>query len=463
MFSHSPLDWGVVAAYGGVLVALWWRSRRAAGTAEDYLVASRTVTLPAFVATLVATWYGGILAVGEYGWRYGLANWLVFGVPYYVGAALFAGLFAKRARESALATLPDQLERAYGRGPALAGAALVFVQTAPAAYLLMLGTLIAVMTGAPLAGCVAAGALLSVFYVDKGGLRSVVAADRVQAVLMYGGFALLLAFVFAKHGGPSFLAGRVPDTHFEWHGGQGAGAILVWYVIALGTLVEPAFWQRAYAARDARTARTGVLLSIGGWALFDLMTMTAALYARALLPDLADPVMAFPELARQVLPPLALGLFFVGMTATIMSTIDSYTFVAATTLTHDVAWRVLGGSRERIPSWSRAALWATTLFAMALALSRRSVIDLWKDIGSVVTPALLLPIVLAVYARRRLPSRPALVMVLAPAIVALAWTLARGRSADGSPPFGIEPIYAGLGVSLALVLALWPLSQENRP
>ena len=57
------------------------------GGAVEYLVAGRRLTLPAFVATLVSTWYGGILGVGEYAWRHGLSNWLVFGVPYYLYAA----------------------------------------------------------------------------------------------------------------------------------------------------------------------------------------------------------------------------------------------------------------------------------------------------------------------------------------------------------------------------------------
>lgn len=458
----SPLDWSVVAAYFAILGVIWWRGRHASRTADDYLVAGRSVTLPALVATLVTTWYGGILAVGEYGWRYGLANWLVFGVPYYVGAALFALLFARRARESALVTLPDLLERHYGRAPALAGSVLVFVQTAPAAYVLMLGTLFAVMTGASLTACVIGAAVLSVFYVDKGGLRSVVVADQVQFVLMFGGFMVLLAHVFAQHGGPAFVVSRVPASHLTWHGGQSAGAILVWYVIALGTLVEPAFWQRCYAARDPRTARDGVLVSIGFWALFDLMTMTAALYSRALLPELADPVMAFPELARRTLPPLALGLFFVGMIATVMSTIDSYAFLAGTTLARDIVWRVRGGDAARLPQWSRAGLWVATAFATVLALSRRSVIDLWKDLGSIVTPALLVPVLIATLAKRRLPSAAALVLLLAPAAVSLACTLARAQSATGRPPLGIEPIYVGLATSLALALAFWPLSSETR-
>jgi SSS family solute:Na+ symporter len=69
----------------------------------------------------VATWYGGILGVGEYSWRYGVSNWLVFGVPYYVGALLFAWLLARRAPHGGALHHSDLLERHYGRGPALVG------------------------------------------------------------------------------------------------------------------------------------------------------------------------------------------------------------------------------------------------------------------------------------------------------------------------------------------------------
>ena len=131
MFTHSVLDWTLIAFYFGTLAWVWVRAFGTRPSAEDYLVAARRVTLPAFVATLVASFYGGILGVGEFTWRFGVANWIVFGVPYYVGAALFAWLLAKRARETELLTIPDLLERAYGRRAALVGAVAVFANAAP--------------------------------------------------------------------------------------------------------------------------------------------------------------------------------------------------------------------------------------------------------------------------------------------------------------------------------------------
>src|SRR5712691_1233995 len=157
MFSRSPLDWGLIILYFCFLAAVWLRPPATRSAAVDYLVAGRRVTLPAFVATLVATWYGGILGVGEYSYRYGISNWLVFGVPYYLGAALFAIFFARRARRSELYTVPDQLDCAYGRPAALLGAVVIQVLSSPAPYVLMLGILIQMIFGWPILTAVLVG------------------------------------------------------------------------------------------------------------------------------------------------------------------------------------------------------------------------------------------------------------------------------------------------------------------
>ena len=464
MFSHSLLDWGLIVVYFGFLAGVWLQQLGRRSSAVDYLVAGRRVTLPAFVATLVATWYGGILGVGEYSWRYGVSNWLVFGVPYYIGALLFALAFARRAREEALYTLPDLLERHYGRGPALMGALAVFVTSAPAAYVLMLGTLFSSMFHLPLAPCIAGAALFSVFYIYNGGLRSVVFTDQVQFVLMYAGFLVLFGFLLARHGGLSFLEARLPATHFTWHGGNPPSAILVWYFIALSTLVDPGFWQRAYAARDPDVARRGVLISIGFWILFDFLTTACGLYARAVLPALHDPVFAFPELARVTLPPLALGLFYLAMIATVMSTIDSYGFIAATTIGRDLLWRLRGEQGEaRLTRDSQIGLWIAAAFATALALMSRSVIDLWHDLGSITTSCLLLPVATAMLRRGRLGPAWTLAAMVIAFLISLGWVLAP-RLVAASPrayPLSLEPIYAGLAASLLIHAAGWTL-RRNR-
>jgi SSS family solute:Na+ symporter len=463
MFSSSPLDWGLILAYFGFLAAVWLRVLGRRSSTVDYLVAGRRVTLPAFVATLVATWYGGILGVGEYAYRYGLANWVVFGVPYYIGALLFAVAFARRARQAALYTVPDLLERHYGRGPALMGALAVFVTSAPAAYVLMLGTLFAAMFGLPLVPCVIAAAVFSLFYIDRGGLRTVVLTDQVQFVLMYAGFIVIFVALVLRHGGLPFLARSLPASHFVWHGGNPPQDILVWYFIALSALVDPGFWQRAYAARDPEVAKRGVLWSIVCWAVFDFLTTATGMYARAVLPHLEKPVFAFPELARATLPAGALGLFYLAMIATVMSTIDSYGFIAATTLGRDVIWRLRRGAEERVPFYTRIGLGIAGVFATVLALARPSVIDLWHDLGSITTPALLLPVGTALLGRGRIGPRATLIAMVLPFLASLGWVLAKALHLTGRPaayPLSIEPIYVGLAVSLAVYVAGWSMKEK---
>jgi SSS family solute:Na+ symporter len=328
----------------------------------------------------------------------------------------------------------------------------------------MLGTLFAAMFGGAAAPWIVAASVLSVFYVDRGGLRTVIFTDQVQFALMYGGFAILLGFLVAQHGGLAFLMPRVPASHWVWDGGNGAASVIVWYVIALGTMVDPAFWQRAYAARDPRVARNGVLWSIAFWMVFDFMTTACGLYARALLPDLKDPVLAFPKLADMALPPVALGLFYLGMIATVMSTIDAYAFIAATTVGRDVVWRLRGGDPARIPAWSRVGLWLTCAFAAALALARPSVVALWHDLGSIVTPVLLLPVLLALSKRGRPGPRGAVWLMVLPGLVTLGWVLWKSAPASrGAYPFSIEPIYAGLAASLLVWGAVRGSGEESMP
>lgn len=433
--------------------------RPRAQSAGEYIIMGRRLTLPAFVASLVVTWYGGILGVGEYTWRHGISNWLVFGVPYYLYAALFAVYLARRARRSLAMTIPDQLHTHYGLVPALTGAAVVLVMTAPAAYVLMIGVLVQFATGWPLWVGIVLGTVLSISYVFRGGLRAVVGTDIVQFCLMYLAFLVLVPTCIATYGGWDFLRAEVPVTHWDADGGRGWQAVAVWYFIALATLVEPAFYQRCYAAKTERTAQRGVAISIVFWVVFDFLTTTAGLYARAVLPDLADPVAAFPTLAARTLPGFWHGVFVVGLLATIMSTVDSYALIGAVTIGRDIVgrWRARRGNAtlsddetlSRSPM--RWGLAVTAAVACALALWSGSVIELWHHLGSVGTPVLLLPLALS-HTSIRAPAQAVIWSMAFSGTASLAWLTLAGKEGMF---LGIEPIFPGLLVSVAILGPTW--------
>jgi SSS family solute:Na+ symporter len=466
------VDLLLIVLYLALLLLLAYRrGRRENDATREYLLAGRTLTLPAFVATLVSSWYGGVLGVGEYSYLHGLSNWLVLGVPYYIAGLLFAFVLARRARASAMVTVPERLLTDHGPAVGTVGTILVFVNMLPAAYLVMLSVIGRRALGldggsAAHAWGIGLAALFSAVYVVGGGFRAVVRTNAAQFILMYVGFIILLPVAFLSAGGFGALR-SLPPEHLTWDGGLGFQAVAVWYVIAMQTLVEPTFYQRCFAAESPAVARRGVLWAIAFWVLFDALTTATGMYARVLVPDLASGVEAYPALADALLPPVARGAFYVGLIATVMSTVESYLFVAATTLGYDLplawrAWRRGGRSsgREEIgqrqAEHRRATRWGlaiATLATCALALTSESVVALWKGVGSVITPALLLPLVGGFLPQMRAGSRATLFSMVLSAVVAVAWMVPGWRGA--SNPLGLEPIFPALAISILFHLPAW--------
>lgn len=445
----ASIDYAIVFGYLIFLIIAGLLKRSGGdASAESFIVGGRRLTLPAFVASLVSTWYGGILGVGEYSYLYGLSNWLVFGVPYYIAALIFAFFIAERARRSEVLTIPDQLHAAFGKPAASVGAIILFLLTVPAAYVLMIGALLQVVFGMPLWVGIVVGTLFSLIYVHFGGFNSVVRTDLLQFGLMYVGFGIILATAFVGYGGLDFLESSLPESHFTWHGSNSGWYIAVWYVIALQTLIEPTFYQRCYAVRKVSDARKGILLSVLFWLVFDAMTTTTGLYARAILPGLSNPVLSYPALAKMILPAGLLGLFVTALMATVMSTIDSYAFVSASTFGRDIAWRMFGVPEQRITHYTRVGLVLSAILAVLIALFLESVIDIWHHFGSVGTPALLVPLLTAYLGRRRVPPRLTYVSMLLSGGTSLIWLVSYYISEDSSYWFGVEPIFPGLLVSI---------------
>ncbi len=444
----------VIAAYFLAVLVIGFRATRKSSTTSDFLLAGRSLTLPVFVMTLVSTWYGGILGVGEFSYLYGVSNWVVQGAPYYFFALIFALLFAERIRTSGLVSIPDKLEQSYGRPAAIAGAFLTFLLTSPAPYLLMLGTLLQLVSGWSMVACLLAGTTATVAYLLTGGFRADVQTDIVEFILMFVGFAIILPFAYLQFGGLEFIQSNIPPMHLTPHGGNSLQSILVWFFIALWTLVDPSFHQRCLAAESPSIARRGILWSIPFWVLFDAMTATAGLYARAAIPDLANPVMAFPMLAEITLPAFAKGLFYVGMLATIMSTVNTLTFVSAASIGRDIVWRMSATRDEdRAILYTRIALIAAAGVAIGMCLLIPSVIRQWYTIGTIIVPGLLIPLSTSYFNRLTVRPRFALWSMCIGCTVSACWMIAGWSREFGSTenyPLGMEPMFPGMLASLCI-------------
>ncbi len=435
------------------LLYIGFRRRSRTRNEEEFIVGGRQLTLPAFIATLVTTWYGGILGVGEFTYLYGLSNWVVFGLPYYIFAILFALFMAPRIQQSKLLSIPDQLYRHYGKKNGLIGTIYTFFMTLPAAYVLMLGLMIQIITNWPLWVCIILGTLFSMIYVLSGGFRSVVRTDKLQFVLMFGGFFLMFGQLRFNYGGISFLRANLPPFHLSFHGGNSLQYILVWFFIALWTLIDPGFHQRCYAAKTPKTAQKGIFISIFFWFVFDFLTTSTGLYARALLHDV-EPALCYPLLSHRILSPVLSGLFLTGLLATIMSTLDSGFLLSAITIGHDFIAKI----KQNVPSpvkLTQTGLIISAVISIIAALTFPSVIQLWYLIGTLFIPAMLVPVLGSYYSFFRL--RPQLVglNLILPFMISLFFLLQSFRI---SPSFdqlrywlNIQPMYPGLMISTLIL------------
>jgi len=446
MISFSPLDFIVIILFFVAVLAIgFYFGRKTSDQADDYLLSGRKVGLFLFVLTTVSTWYGGILGVGEFTYRYGLVSWFTQGFPYYVFAFLFAIFFAKKVRTASLFTIPDKLTNTYGKKVGLISAILVFVLVSPAPYLLMTANLIQLLFGTGIIISLVLALLLSVLYLFHGGFKSNIYADALQFFVMFGGFFVVLIIAFHSLGGLKFLQTNLPAKHLQITGGASPTFIIVWFLIALWTFADPGFHQRCYAAKTGDIAVKGIIISIFFMALFDFLTTSTGLYARAVFPNLSRPVLSYPMLAEKILSPGIKGIFYAAMFATIMSTLNSFLFLSATTIGRDFIFKISKYQNEnKLKFYTVYGLIISGILSIILAYFIPSVIEIWYTVGSLCIPGIILPVVSAYYPKLKINNKILLWEIIMAVSMSVLWYFFRDYFSAVKIVNEIEPMLVGL-------------------
>jgi len=458
MISFSYLDVIIILLFfASILIIGFYSGRKTSADANDYLLSGRKLSLLLFIAVNVSTWYGGILGVGEFTYRYGLVSWFTQGFPYYVFAFMFAIFFAKKIREASLFTIPDKLTEVYGKKVGLVSAVIVFVLVSPAPYLLMSANLIHLIFNVNIVPSLVISLVLSLIYLLKGGFRSNVYVDVFQFFVMFAGFILIVIFSGIQFGTFDFLSSTLPENHLRITGGMSPTFLIVWFLIALWTFADPGFHQRCYAAKTGNIAVNGILISIIFWALFDFLTTTTGLFAKGILPGLDNPVLAFPLFAEKVLPSGIKGIFYAALFATILSTQISFLFLSGTTIGRDFIFRIRKDKDEgRLKNYTITGLIISGLLAALLAYIIPSVIEIWYTIGSLFIPAIILPVISAYYSRIRIENKFVLIEMIAAFAASTTWYFIRGELVNIPIVNEIEPML--VGILIAFLIHLFSLA-----
>ncbi len=459
----SPLDWGVMLVFLAAILALGFSAKLRDNSVLQYLVAGRSLSMPAFVATLVSTWYGGVLAVGDSVKAFGIGGLLLFGVPYYVFAVIYALYFAKRVRAVDQISIPERLAQRWGKSTALVGAGLVFMLAVPAAHVLMLGTMLHLATGWHMPISVAVATVVGTLFLYKGGLLADVRAGLLAFLMMYVGFFVIAGWCLV-HYPPATMLHSLDPSLLKWDGGVGWLGFLSFFILGAWTLVDPGFHQRVSSARSPEVGKTGLYVCVGFWMLFDILSITTGLYAISILKPTPDGLEFFPVLGDKILPPGLKAVFLCGLTGTILSAMVGYTLVSGATFGREFVARLKPEiSDEGIKRWTRIGFAVACALAIGISLQVTNVVvDLWYAYSGAVVGALLLP-VCAIYLPRFQPKASThwvSASMLGAFFTSFAWMLIGRRTGNtylevhiGEQTFTLGTLIPGLIVS-AMVLGL---------
>lgn len=441
-----------------VLFAGWLPSiqKHKSNSFVDFFLAGRSVTLPFFVMSLVATWYGSIVGVGEFIHSYGIVTWFCFGVPYYVIALFFALFFAKKIRSGNILSIPSAIEKKFGKKHSIIVAILLLIITIPAPYCLTLGVVLQMFLPLPLWTTIVIGTCISLIIVSKGGLQSDLYANAIQFVLMFFGFGLLLFFSWSTFGSPIDLFERLTPTlqnPFQSH----FWLIFSWAIIALQTFVDPSFHQRCSAAISPTTAKNGILISIMFWFVFDSLTMLTGLYSVTYLSN-SNPLEVYTVLSKTVLSSPWSGFFLISILSIVMSTLESYLLISSSIISFDIIGKISSIKQQKYSNLF--ILFALAIVASVVAISIPSITTIIYTAASIVVPGLLFMVVLSLIPTITLRKGSVIYCLVLPPLVVTS-IISMKVFTQIQLPFiqEIEPMILGMVVSFVLVV----INIEKKP
>ena len=451
----SPIDWLVffiilLITLASVFYGQYLQKKQHLNTEEnflDLLLMGRKLTLPFFTATLVATWYGGIFGVTEIAFKKGIYNFVTQGIFWYVAYIIFAFFIVNKVSHFKALTLPDLIGKMFGPKSSYLAGLFNFFNVLPITYVISLGVFLQLIFGGLLWVNMLLGVLIVIMYSLFGGFRAVVFSDLIQFFVMCTGVFVILLFSIKTFGGLSFLQAKLPIRYFELTGGESIGTTLVWGFIALSTLVDPNFYQRVFAAMKPAVAKRGILISTLIWFCFDICTTLGAMYAKAIIPD-AKSSGAYLTYAVQLLPDGLRGFVLAGILATILSTLDSYLFLAGTTLSFDLVPKKFKG---KILFHHIGIILVGLLAVLLGTVFDGNIKAVWKTLGSYSAACLLLPVLYGYVFPSKIKDHQFIFSSLLGIVCTTYWrnTTHHGFFSD------VDELYAGI-VATSLGLALYP-------
>lgn len=431
----------VLLIYVATIMAIGIKAK--ASTLEEFVLGNRLNTR-AMVATIVSTMYGGSAVLGGVSLVYQTGIGVIwFMIPFYLGSAALVFLLGKIAGSESY-TLPDFLGKSYGKEFAIASSVLLATLCLIPEEIIAGGKILSTFTPIPTEISMGIMAFVLVVPVAIGGMKADVRTDVVQFVLML--FTLAMVAPFAVNARPDLLTSSIPEGYLNPFSYISVQEIVLFFILLFFLPITSApLYQRFFVSESKVCSRTAVLYSVAIWMAVDLLVILCGFAALWLFPDLPDPDMSLIALGT-TLPPVGRGLFFIGLLAVIMSTVNSFLQSGASSLAYDVFRHLRPVTTERqLLTLSRLFVIAMGILSLSLALWFQMIVPALLFTLSMWTSGILVP-TLAALMGRKLRKDIALISMLVGAFSCLAWKIVQ--------PLDVDALFIGLGLSLIVAVGL---------
>lgn len=444
----------------------WWCSKKYIKGMTDFLLAGRNLGVWMCAATLAATHFGGGTVMGgsEYGFNYGLSG-VWYGLSCGIGIILLAFTTAGKFRELALYTVPDYLEQRYGGktirvlGAILSLVALIGIL---AAMVLSARSALGILGITGNTGAIIA-TLVFIIYTATGGLWAATITDSVQLILATIGVILASIVVITKAGGiselNSILIQKGVESHYFSMGGMGTTSIM-WLMLptVMYTLIGQDFYQRLFAAKDAKVARNASI--IGGiiMVVVSFFPTIIGMGARA-FSDLESGNMAFPWVVQNLMNPVLGGIILAAILSAIMSTADSLLTAATSHIVNDFWIKTFEFDEEKdekkLLAISRNLTFIIGIIALIIALISPGIIDALIYSYTMYSAGVFVPVIGGVLWKSGTRAG-ALASLIGGSVIAL-WGILTKADIFGAP----AEIYAALASAIIFVVVSLATQKQN--
>lgn len=441
----------------GFGVALYFQRRTQ--TAEDWAMGGRSLPTYVIVFTQFATLVGGGVLVGHVsiGFSYGLAP-LTYGICGAAGCFIMA-IIAAWLRENEFTTVPDILEKVYGKNKFLMLVGALMAMVVPFGWIASQASAFAKLyteiTGIDINVLIIGMIVVSVLLTIPSGFKAVAWTDFIFGVLMLALCALTGYYALNMAGGWSSILANHPDPkELAFPGGlmsAGFATTALWFIAATpGMMTNQMTLQRVCASNSAKNARRSLIISGILIAGVELWVVVVGNTCRVLNPELA-PEGASGWFLTQI-PTWVLALFSGFIATTILSTTDSAIQSVSVNLTQDIYKQFINpaASDKKLLSVSRVCTVMVAVAATALAIAFPQVLNLIVASYAYSASGLLVPIYCGYAFRNKNLLTPASgIAGMVGGVVGCG--LAQKFSASLPTFFGISLPYAIYGILASLV------------